>query len=87
MSRDSEVKRQLGAGMPIPSRDISSERFSITRTSNVPEEPKKLNIRVVMGIVMVEDDDGEWRLATPEELEQLTGNIVICWSDNEEGEL
>jgi hypothetical protein len=84
MSQRDEINRQLGRGMPLPERDIASERYSIKHTSHVEPPPKKFNIRVVMGIVMIEDEEG-WRMATAEEIERLTGG-VICWPNNEEGE-
>lgn len=85
MSRDSDYRRQMGMDMPIPSRDMATERFSITHKSHVEPEKPKLNFRFLAGNMEVNDGTG-WRFATAEEIEDLMGGIA-SWPDREEGEL
>lgn len=73
--RNDAVRRELGMGMPTPARDMASERYSITRTSNEPEPEKELRYQFVGGVIMVNDGDG-WRLATEEEIQELTGGLM-----------
>jgi hypothetical protein len=72
---DSEIQRQLGRGMPIPERDMASERYTVTSKSNVEPEKPKLSFRFIAGIMEVNDGSG-WRLATAEEIDQLMRGVA-----------
>jgi hypothetical protein len=75
MSRNAQYRREMGMDMPRPQRNIESERYSIKHISNVPEVPKRLDVKLIMGIWMVDDGDG-WRSPTVEELEQISGGVI-----------
>jgi hypothetical protein len=82
MSAKDEIRRQLG-NMPTGSYDMADMAFSVRKVE--PEKPKQLTFRFEMGSILVDDGNG-WRMATAEEIEQLTGGLM-CWPSNEEGEL
>jgi hypothetical protein len=66
--------------MPVPTRDIASERYTVTSKSHVePEKPKLLKYSFIGGVIMVDDGSGP-RVATAEEIEQLTGGVMCLGS-------
>ena len=87
MTRDSDYRRNMGMDMPVPTRDIATERYTVTSKSFVePEKPKALKFSFIGGVIMVDDGSGP-RLATPEEIEDLTGSVTVTLSDTEGGSL
>lgn len=76
MSRDSDYRRSMGMDMPVPARDLATERYTVTSKSHVePEKQKALKYSFIGGVIMVDDGSGP-RLATAEEIEQLTGGVM-----------
>lgn len=73
---NADYRRQMGMDMPTAPRDMASEVYTVRRIEPEPEK-KRPNYKMVMGIVMVEEDDG-WRLATAEEIEELTGGVMCA---------
>jgi hypothetical protein len=64
---NSDIRRQLGAGMPTPARDYATERYSIKHTDHTPKEPKSPLYMIIGVVVMVQEEDGSFRSATAEE--------------------
>lgn len=82
-----EYRRQMGMDMLGSGSGVSSERPKAAAKSDTPSPAIGPTYMIVGGVVMVQEEDG-WRYATAEEIEQITGG-VLCMPSGccEEGDL
>jgi hypothetical protein len=76
MTRNSDIRREMGMDMPTPARDYATERYSIKHTDHTPKEPKPPLYMIVDGILLVQEEDGSFRSATAEEYAEIMGDVV-----------